>query len=458
MTINVLPDNVLLHVFHFYRLACLDGLEDVDQPWDSSWRWHRLVHVCSRWRSLAFASPDILDLRLVCDPVTSTELTRIWPALPIIIRNMGTWLMPEDYDFDAAIVHHNRIREINLYLTNPQLQQLASAMQEQFPALTHLMLGYPGCYPSPAPALPDGLLGGGAPRLQSLKLESIPFPALPKILLSATDLVRLSLRNIPHSGYISPEAFVTGLAALANLESLVIGFESPLSRPDRRSPLPTRIILPALTRFNFHGVSEYLEDFVARIEAPLLDFIFITFFHQLIFDIPQLVGFMQRTRRFQALDETHVDIDHHGVEVISLPPTSGGKFGLRISCRKLDWQLSSLAQVVTTLFASVYKVEHLYIHGPRYLPAQWQDDIENMQWLEILHPFVAVKGLYVSKKFAKCIAPALQELVGERVTDFLPALESLRLEELQPSGAVWKAIVQFIGARQLFGHPVAVSR
>ena len=369
--------------------------------------------------------------------------------------------MPEDYDFDAAIAHHNRICKINLYLTSPQLQQLAPAMQEQFPALTDLMLGYPGCYSPPAPALPDGLLGGCAPRLQSLKLKSIPFPALPKFLLSATDLVHLSLRNIPHSGYFSPEAIVTGLAALTNLETLAIGFESPLSRPDqesRLSPPPTHTILPALTRFSFHGVSKYLEDFVARIEAPLLDFIFITFFHQLIFDIPELVRFMQRTRRFQALDETHIDIDHHGVRVESFPLTSSGKFGLRISCTKLDWQLSSLAQVVTSVFASVYKVEHLYIHGPRYMPAQWQDDIENMQWLEILHPFVAVKGLYVSKEFGQCIAPALQELVGERVTDLLPALESLGLQELQPSGAVWKAIGHFVGARQLLGYPVAVSR
>jgi hypothetical protein len=51
--------------------------------------------------------------------------------------------MPEDYDFDAAIVHHNRVCEINLlHLTSSQLQRLASAMQEQFPALIHLMLGF----------------------------------------------------------------------------------------------------------------------------------------------------------------------------------------------------------------------------------------------------------------------------------------------------------------------------
>ena len=103
-------------------------------------------------------------------------------------------------------------------------------------------------------------------------------------------------------------------------------------------------------------------------------------------------------------------------------------------------------------------VQHLYVYGFRDFPLQWQDDIENMQWLEFLHPFTAVKNLYLSKKFAQHMAPALQELVEERVTDVLPALENLFLEELNPSGPVQEAIGQFVAARQLLDHPVVVSR
>jgi hypothetical protein len=101
-------------------------------------------------------------------------------------------------------------------------------------------------------------------------------------------------------------------------------------------------------------------------------------------------------------------------------------------------------------------VGHLYIYRPRNLPSQWQDDIENGQWLETLDPFTAVTDLYLCKEFAQCITPALQELVEERVMDVLPALESLFLEELQPSGPVQEAIGQFVAARRLLGHPVAV--
>ena len=198
--------------------------------------------------------------------------------------------MPEDYDFDAAIVHHSRVCDIYIVnLTSSQLQRLASAAQEQFSALIYLKLGFDVSDSRPAPVLPDGFLGGSTPRLRSLRLHSISFPALPKLLLSATHLVRLSLRNIPHSGYISPEIIITGLAVLANLNSLTIGFESPLSRPVRqngRPPPPTRTVLPALTRLEFKGVSEWLEAVVARIDAPLLGFVQVTFFHQLIFDIP----------------------------------------------------------------------------------------------------------------------------------------------------------------------------
>ena len=371
--------------------------------------------------------------------------------------------MPENYDFDAAVVHANRVCEINLLrLTSSQLHRLASAMQDQFPALIHLKLDIARHSRRPVRALPGGFLGGSGPRLQSLELHSIPFPALPKLLLSTTDIVHLKLWHIPHSGYFSPEAIVTGLAVLANLKSLTIEFESPLSRPNRESrhpPPQTRTVLPSLTRFEFKGVDEYLEDLVARIDAPSLDFILITFFHQLIFDILQLGQFMRRTTRFQALNEAYVDFGYSGVQVKCLPPTPnfGRKSVLRISCKELDWQLSSLAQIFTSFIPSIYMLEHLYIDGRRYPPSRWQYDIENMQWLEILQPFSAVKNLYVYREFTQCIASALQEVVEESATDVLPTLGRLFLEQLRQSGDVQKIIGNFAAARRLLGHPVAVS-
>jgi hypothetical protein len=387
----------------------------------------------------------------------------VWPPLPINMTNGVHFPLPEDCDFNVAIAHCNRMGEISLHLTSSQLQRLASAMQKPFPVLIHLKLKLLNHHTHPAPALPDGFLAESAPRLQSLRLESISFPALPKLLLSTTDLIRLDLCYIPHAGYISPEVLITALAVLANLEFLTIEFEFPPSPRDqeiRRPPPLTCIALPALTSFTFKGVDEYLEDLVAQVDAPFLDDIWVTFFHQLLFDTPCLANFIRHTARFKAPNEARANFHQYGVSVKFLPQTRA--FGQRskllgISCTVLEWQLSSLAQLFTPFFPSIHVVEHLYIEAIYNLQPQWQDDAEKMQWLEFFHPFTAVKNLYVSKKFVRCIAPALQELVGERVTYVLPALENIFLGELLPSGPVQEAIGQFVAARQLLGHPVTVS-
>ena len=101
-------------------------------------------------------------------------------------------------------------------------------------------------------------------------------------------------------------------------------------------------------------------------------------------------------------------------------------------------------------------VEHLYIYEPEFLPSGWQDDIESMQWREILQPFTAVKKLYLCKTFEQCIITALQDLLEERVTDVLPALESLFLGDLRLE-PVQKAIAKFFVARRLSGRPITLS-
>jgi hypothetical protein len=67
-----------------------------------------------------------------------------------------------------------------------------------------------------------------------------------------------------------------------------------------------------------------------------------------------------------------------------------------------------------------------------------------MQWLELFHPFSAVKSLHLAKGLVTSIAPVLQVLVGERVTEVLPALQNIFLQELELSGPVQEAIQQFI--------------
>ena len=158
-------------------------------------------------------------------------------------------------DIIAVLERSDRVVEIELSKVNgSNLEIVLAAMQVPFPELTDLQLTSEDGNLGLVSVLPDSFLGGSARRLQSLILEGIPFPGLPKLLLSATHLVDLHLLNIPHSGYISPKAIVAVLSTLTSLKSLSLGFESPLFRPDwanRRLPPPTRSVLPVLSFFLF---------------------------------------------------------------------------------------------------------------------------------------------------------------------------------------------------------------
>jgi hypothetical protein len=106
-------------------------------------------------------------------------------------------------------------------MSSSDLEKLSAAMQEPFPELTRLELSSYGKV-----LLPDSFLSGSAPRLRILSLFSIPFPGLPKLLLSAIHLVNLTLWRIPHSGYISPKVMGTALSTFTSLEDLWLDFRS----------------------------------------------------------------------------------------------------------------------------------------------------------------------------------------------------------------------------------------
>ena len=426
--------------------------------------WQTLVHVCRKWRTIVYGSPRRLHLQLICSNETPVRKTLdVWPSLPIIMK----YYEPPASDVDnvvAALEHHDRLCDVTLWnVPSPQLEEFSAVMKEPFPALTHLWLKSNDDETAPVHVIPDSFLGGSAPRLRLLFLKRVPFPGLPKLLLSATGLVHLELHNIPHSGHIPPETIATCISTSTGLKRLVLKFESPRSRPlraSRRSPPQSRSVLSALIDFSFSGVSEYLDDLVARIDAPLLTYMSITFFHQLTLHTPRLTQFIRRTPTLKLNDQTQARVQFSGLGVDCVLPRKGTKgLLLGVSCRQSDWQLSSLSQICTSSFpqALIQTVEHLYIQERTHPRPRWQDDIETNDWLEILHPFMAVKNLYLSKEFAPRIAPSLQELVGHRATQTLPALQNLFVENLHPSGPVQDDIGKFVAARQVSDHPITIS-
>jgi hypothetical protein len=106
-----------------------------------------------------------------------------------------------------------------------------------------------------------------------------------------------------------------------------------------------------------------------------------------------------------------------------------------------------MEQVCTLCLPPLPTLEDLYVVEHRDM-SDWQDNIENALWLELLHPFTTVKNLYLSKGLAPHIVPAMQELVGGRATEVLPTLQNIFLGELQPSEPVREGIEKFVAARQ----------
>ena len=454
-----LPDVVLLEIFDFYF--------EEEQNVDNVDYWHTLVHVCRRWRNVVFSSPRRLHLHLLCKPGrTVTEMLDIWPELPIIVLYGDTSYSVKDADnVIAALKLKGSVSGIDLTVIprSAKWENIAAVMQDTFPMLEDLSLR---SYYEDTAVISDSFLGGSAPRLRVLFLRDILFPALPNLLSSATDLVDLWLWDIPHSGYISPEAMITCISVLTRLKSLSLQFRSPRSRPDRvrrfLHPL-TRTLLPALTYLGFRGVTEYLEVLVARIDVPLLERTDIMFFNQLVFDISQFPNFVCRTEKFTVLDQADVVLYSDSIN-IKFPPKGGAvdfiELCLGISCRKLDWQLSALAQVCNLCFPILPRLGCLSLCDDKHIPPRWQDDMEDTQWLELLRPFSTAKDLYLSKRVAIRIGSALQGLSDEQVTEVLPALQDIFIDDPQPSGLVEEGFHGFVNARrrQVSSPPVAIHR
>ena len=446
--IDTLPDEVLLAAFSFVVDEDAKYQKEVEA-------WQSLVHVCRRWRSIVFGSPRRLNLRLVCGAETPIRDTLdVWPPLLLVIG--GGAFQPRRVDnLMAGLERSDRVCQIDFRGDDKlTMESILAAMRQPFPELTDLVIAMF----FDTMTAPDSFLGGSAPRLRKLHLCGIPFPGLPKLLLSANHLVDLQLRSIPYSGYISPEAMATALSALTSLQLFSLMFLFTPSLPNwarRPSPL-TRSLLPVLEKLKFGGATEYLDDLVAHIDVPRLSSLDVAFSTLSILDAPQFTQLISHTPTFEVLKTALIIFGIQGAWVRLSSETHGYSLTVRIREGGLDKQLRSLQRVFTLCLPplSTASSSDLYVDEnvfPLDLPG---DEVEDL-WLELLHSFTAVKNLYLSKKIASCIIPALKQLVGDRTTEVLPALEKIFLEE-RPHGPVQKGFREFIAARRLSGHPTAV--
>ncbi|KAH9166919.1 hypothetical protein EDB89DRAFT_180115 [Lactarius sanguifluus] len=439
-TTNFLPDDVLLDVFDLFRI------EEATTSRRIPWKWQRLAHVCRTWRDIILASSSRLNLELLCTHGTPVrKILRHLPPLPIVIHFpsslKGSASIEDNVNILGALEHPDRIRNIKLSLSRLSLGYMVAMMRRPFLTLTHLWLN---SNDGETLVIPDSFLGGRAPRLQEIYLDDISFPAAPTLLSSACNLVDIRFENIPDTGYISPEAMAASLAPLSRLKHLTIRFSFEDSWPGQRSHPPiTRAVLPALTTFFFDGVVEYLEDFVAHIDAPQLNCLSIEYLNSTLhFDSPilQLCGLIDRSENFKLSQFRRADLELRTLTfVIEL---DGGRSSLKLSIPFAGGLTGLLSQI----FGTLSNVDSLFVSSV-YLD-EVDDEIE---WSDILPLFTAVKELRARDYVSQRIAFELGRLVEEQETaEVLPALELLYLED---QGSF---VDEFVAARRNAGRPVTL--
>lgn len=450
-------------MFDCHRLIALrtSGLSFV--PWE----WHKLAHVCSRWRAIIFESQHRLNLQLVYtykQPVRKT--LDFWPALPVAIRyprpiRSRPVTSQDEANVIAALKHADRICELNVPMTNSLLTKSALLLQASFPTLETLRLGSQDA--SRPLILPVGFLGGETPRMRDIHLTGTAFSALPLLIQSARDLVSLQLDDVPNTGYFSPEAFAAGLSATTQLKQLKLCFHPPSHRPDQTrtaSPPKSRSMLPALTEIHFRGNSDYFEDLVSRIDAPAVEQVDMNFLDLNTFDTPQLSQFIDRTRTLRSPHHTSFQLSEDDITITHdfrlAPPSSSasGTIRLQFSCDDVDRQMSILVHVGRQFSRLLSSVETLNVNGsPMLFSLRDPRETDSAKWLELLRHFRGVRKLEVVGALVPNIASTLEQVTGNMARGILPSLRDFHLDV--PQSSMSPSIEPFV-ARRLSTHPVTV--
>ncbi|KAH9059944.1 hypothetical protein EDB87DRAFT_1619357 [Lactarius vividus] len=244
---------------------------------------------------------------------------------------------------------------------------------------------------------------------------------------------------------------------MTHLRTLSLHF---LSLPPRRTflSLPPlsgeRVVLPALMFLKYRGTSRFLDSLVAKIDAPGLGDIDITFFSQPMMDASQLGRFIERTEMQTSLIKAEIQISHHAVSISFSNSSTFTPVRLQIPCKQLDWQLSSMAQVCDQFYPFLFRVTKL---GLNTIQSSSGQDMDGQQWLELVRTFGGATDFQVAGELTTAILCALGLANGEDI-NFLPDLRHLHMESpMAMDESSRDALLSFIALRSYSGHPVHVN-
>ncbi|KAH9042832.1 hypothetical protein EDB84DRAFT_1472611 [Lactarius hengduanensis] len=240
---------------------------------------------------------------------------------------------------------------------------------------------------------------------------------------------------------------------MAQLQSLSLHFLSTTNHITMPQWSWERVVLPALTRFDFRGFGAYLECLVTRINAPHLGDIEITFFGDPIFDGPILSRFIERIEMQKSHRQADILSSEHAISISLTQPGVPTCLKLRVFCELLSTQLHSMVRICRQFSAFLFSVEDLRINVTRPSRAE---GVHGGGWLELLNSFTGVKEFHIAGDDSTNIVVTLQP--SQRRETVVPALHGLYIPQPGPRHApLREAIVSFMTSRRFSGHPIRVE-
>jgi hypothetical protein len=226
-------------------------------------------------------------------------------------------------------------------------------------------------------------------------------------------------------------------------------------------------VLRSLQKLFFSGGCEYLEDFVARIDAPHLHSITIKYFDRDIdIEVPNLSAFYDRSEGLKQTLSSECEAElHEGVlefRIIGGATTadktvwwkSDNGISICVRCECMDRQILQLSNVLSWISPSILSdVVHFRLYSRAFVDYSSEDpepeDLDNVDWLQLLRPLSSMRTLLVSGYLTYRVCEALEDISVATVTEVLPALDLFHFQDEPIS-----SIHNFIAVRKASGNPV----
>ncbi len=466
LTINHLPDEMLLEIFDSYRQIT----DQYDHQWRKKHVWFNLTHVCRKWRAIMFASSSRLDLGITVGPQKPGHIKTILSSpLPIFIDYKclyGDITGSALWRLRSALRQQDRVREISFEGSNVGFKKFFKATKRAFPILESLVLRFGYDYEQ---NIPDTFLRGedlSDLHVRRLSLDCLSLTSVSGLLLSATALTDLSLLVDSIS---EPSAEITlltclrGMHCLRNLDlSLVYG---PLDSPPLQHSAPKDVVqMSELTRFHYIGHNTFLNNLMAGFSAPSLQ--------DVRFMLCNLLPILHLPRFIDGLREQYRSVN------VTLNSTRAADFRLSLLTHFEDIMIDdfkpsfrfhtnhspeSIKPISSISSTKLAAAEELTLFFPHVgIPKEWEhvfplrEFLRQFRSVKVLRvdPFVPEVALALMQDNEGAVFPVLEEieLLISRSTSG-PDEEHRRRRAAEELGA----FEPFVSVREQAGRPVKVS-